>query len=48
MRVLRVTGRVFSALLLTIAKTIGGMHGSRTFDHDNATSIYRRREDYRP
>ena len=35
-------------VVITIAKTIGGMSEKKTFDHDNATSAYSRREDYRP
>jgi len=48
MRVLRRVGRVLSLVVLTIAKTIGGMSEKKTFDHDNATSAYARRESYRP
>jgi len=48
MRVLRTVGRVLGLVVITIAKTIGGMSEKKTFDHDNATSAYSRREDYRP
>ncbi|WP_162942630.1 hypothetical protein [Cryobacterium soli] len=48
MRVLRRVGRALSLVVLTIAKTIGGMSEKKTFDHDNATSAYARRESYRP
>ena len=53
MRVLRGLGRVLGRLLTTIAKTIGGLGagpsgGARTFDHDNATSLSKRPDDYRP
>lgn len=54
MRVLRTAGHLLSVLLLTIAKTLGamggpgGQGGAKTFEQDNAQSIYKRREDYRP
>lgn len=48
MRALRTLGRVLSLVVVSIAKTIGGMSEKKTFDHDNATSAYARREDYRP
>lgn len=48
MRVLRIVGRLLSLVVLTIAKTIGGMSEKKTFDHDNAPSAYARGESYRP
>jgi hypothetical protein len=54
MPVLRTAGRLLSVLLLTIAKVVGAMPGpggtggAKTFDHDNATSIHKRPDDYRP
>jgi hypothetical protein len=48
MRVLRIFGRVLGLVIVTIAKTLGGMGEKKTFDHDNATSAYARRHSYRP
>jgi hypothetical protein len=48
MRVLRGVGRALARLLSTMAKTIGGMSGAKTFDHDNATSLHKPPDDYRP
>jgi hypothetical protein len=46
MRVLKLVGRVLAHLITTAAKTIGGMSGAKTFDHDNATSIHKRSDDH--
>ena len=30
------------------ARTLGGMGGAKTFDHDNATALYKSNDEYRP
>lgn len=37
-----------SRFLLVIAKTIGGMTGAKTFDHDSARDLHARPKNHRP
>lgn len=48
MSVLRTAARLLGNVVTTIAKTVGGMSGAKTFDHDDATAGSRRSAEYRP
>jgi hypothetical protein len=47
MNILRGAGRLLVSVLVTAAKTLGAMGGTRTFD-DSSPTTYRKRNEYRP
>lgn len=48
MRMLRTVARGLGWLLTTIAKTMGGMRGAKSFTDSHAAQVPPRREDYHP
>ncbi len=48
MKTLRWLGKALGFVLTAAAKALGGMSGAQTFGQDNATSLYKQRNDYRP
>jgi hypothetical protein len=47
-RILVGTARVIGHAAVIVAKTIGGLVGARTFADENAVSMYKKPDEYRP
>lgn len=48
MTALRWIGRALGFILTSAAKTLGAMSGAQTHGQNNATSLYKQRDQYRP